>query len=593
MESHLSTRYRVADLLADDVAASNLEASQTRRGGDNLDREREHLKDAPITEEEINTSYVNAVGLMMVATFFGLVRVYADWTDLSRWNPTHMVLSLLVPKLVHLETRSNKCIYKNAVQHVEPNLEEGNGNTSNAEDTHSLLSSVKTTVVSISCASSPVVAYSALNATLNELFANALLPAPPQLTRSNELSDQPWVEMFIHHTKKHELFRNHSLYRRTTGFRGELAFDVDVKSDNPPNVLVIGVESFASKTRATSWAKRGVAFRKIWSSNPTSRCRTVVRSVRTTAPARTGITGGAKNTNLTGMPQIFTQKGYETWFTTGSSIDLDGWDIFLPSHGFDTVWDNKKMMELAEGYLGITHETGLPDFSVFYEGQPHADMIRRYLEVRYFSDMELGKFMDRMANEGILNDTIVIITGDHGQAPEADVTNTHEESMTRVAAAIIAEGRLGDAVGLMIEDTVEHYDFLNTLADITGVPEGGFLQNGVGRSLKRKVPFGERVVFSNEPNRKMAIVRGHQRLRYDQASDSMMLHDTESDHAMNIDLFPNLTAEAQAEWRTWRDNGRRLAAYYTKGGRELPARGELHDRAVTLRISLVATHATL
>ncbi|KAG2790210.1 hypothetical protein Pcac1_g977 [Phytophthora cactorum] len=31
MESHLSTRYRVADLLADDVAASNLEASQSRQ----------------------------------------------------------------------------------------------------------------------------------------------------------------------------------------------------------------------------------------------------------------------------------------------------------------------------------------------------------------------------------------------------------------------------------------------------------------------------------------------------------------------------------------------------------------------------------
>ncbi|ETN20555.1 hypothetical protein PPTG_03537 [Phytophthora nicotianae INRA-310] len=191
-------------------------------------------------------------------------------------------------------------------------------------------------------------------------------------------------------------------------------------------------------------------------------------------------------------------------------------------------------------------------------------MIQRYLEVRYFCDMELGKFMNRMATEGILNDTVVIITGDHGQAPEADVTNTHEESMTRVAAAIVAEGRLGDAVGLMIEDAVEHYDFLNTLADITGVPEGGFLQNGVGRSLKRKVPYGERVVFSNEPNRKMSIVRGHQRLRYDQVSDSMMLHDTESDHAMNTDLFPNLTAAAQAEWQAWRDNGRRLAAYYTK-----------------------------
>ncbi|ETI41174.1 hypothetical protein F443_13574 [Phytophthora nicotianae P1569] len=647
-------------------------------------REREHLKDAPITEEEVNTSYVNALGLMMVATFFGLVRAFADWTDLSQWNPTHLALNLLVPRLILLESRSNKCINKNAVQDVDQTLEEGEGNASPTTDTHSLLPSAKTesyrrlachqavratvvviglvlvpaAVVSISSASSPLVAYSALNATLNELFANALQPAPTDLTLSKVFGDQPWVEMFIHKTEKHELFGDDSLYRRTTGFQGDLAFDVDVKSDNPPNVLVIGVESFRFQdsrylvgeedpsnlfkgTNLTitpnfdKWAKRGVAFRNIWSSNPTSRSLESVlfAQIPYHSAVKTGITGGAKDTNLTGMPQFFTQKGYETWFTTGSSIDLDGWDIFLPTHGFDTVWDNKKMMELAEGYLGITHDDWLgaahrglnwgvhddlsfqilgdllvnktkeqnervsngesknpffvthytisshapfdswpkwysesekPDFSAFYEGRPHADMIQRYLEVRYFCDMELGKFMNRMATEGILNDTVVIITGDHGQAPEADVTNTHEESMTRVAAAIVAEGRLGDAVGLMIEDAVEHYDFLNTLADITGVPEGGFLQNGVGRSLKRKVPYGERVVFSNEPNRKMSIVRGHQRLRYDQVSDSMMLHDTESDHAMNTDLFPNLTAAAQAEWQAWRDNGRRLAAYYTK-----------------------------
>ncbi|KAE8996719.1 hypothetical protein PF010_g16355 [Phytophthora fragariae] len=167
-------------------------------------------------------------------------------------------------------------------------------------------------------------------------------------------------------------------------------------------------------------------------------------------------------------------------------------------------------------------------------------MVKNYLEMRYFTDMQLGEFMDRMEKEGILNDTIVVIIGDHGQAPEADVTNTHEESVTRVAGAIIAQGRLGDAAGLIIEDAVERYDILNTLADITGLPEGGFVQSGVGRSLKRKVPFGERVVYSNDPSRKMAIVRGHHRLRYDQVTASMTLHDTETDHAMNIDLLPKL-----------------------------------------------------
>ncbi|KAK1942007.1 Uncharacterized protein P3T76_006329 [Phytophthora citrophthora] len=651
-------------------------------------REREHLKDAPITEDELNTSYINAVGLMLVATFFGLVRVFASWMDLSNWNPTHLVSNLLVPKLVDLETRSNKCINKNAVQDVEI-LEEGSpvipeSPNANAEDTDALLLSktnqnyqrlachhavriavvvfglvlIPAVVVSISCASSPLVAYSALNATLNELLANALQPAVANISLKTAGTDQPWVEMYIHKTEKHELFGGDSLYRRTTGFSGDLAFDVDVDINNPPNVLVIGVESFrfqdsrylvgeedpSNLFKGTNmtitpnfdrWAKRGVAFRNIWSSNPTSRSLESVlfAQVPYDSAVKTGITGGAKGTNLTGMPQLFTQKGYETWFTTGSSIDLDGWDIFLPNHGFDNVWDNQKMMKLAEEYLNITSDDWLgtphrglnwgvhddlsfqilgdllvnktkeqnervakgepktpsfvthytisshspfdswpkwysefekPDFSAFYEGHPHAEMVKNYLEVRYFTDMELGKFMDRMATEGILNDTIVIITGDHGQAPEADVTNTHEESMTRVAATIVAEGRLGDAVGLVIEDVVEHYDYLNTLADITGIPEGGFLQNGVGRSLKRKVEYGERVVYSNEPSRKMAIVRGHQRLRYDQVSDSVMLHDTESDHEMRIDLFPNLTVEEQTEWKTWRDRGRQLATYYTK-----------------------------
>ncbi|KAL4145083.1 hypothetical protein PRNP1_012757 [Phytophthora ramorum] len=654
-------------------------------------REREHLKDAPISDEEVNSGYVNAAGLVMVSTFFAIARTWARWTDLSQWNPTHLVSNCLVPKLVVLETRSVKFLNKNAVQDrnaAEDKLEEGmdssevTASSSSDEETELLLSPAKSGqrgtchhavrvavavtglgvmsagVVAVRSACSPLIAYSALNATLNEVLFHALQPAPIDAILTNMLGDQPWAEMYIHKTEKHELFGDDSIYRRTTGFKGDLAFDVKVSDENPPNVLVIGVESFrfqdsrylvgeddpSNLFKGTDmtitpnfdrWAKRGVAMRNIWTSNPTSRSLESVlfAQIPYDSAEKTGITGGAKDTNLTGLPQLFTQKGYETYFTTGSSIDLDGWDVFLPNHGFDSVWDNKKMMNLAEYHLGIspddwlgeahrglnwgvhddlsfqllgdlminktkeqnervakgepktpsfiTHytisshapfdswpkwysEVGKPDFSPLYEGANHADMIQRYLEVRYFSDMELGKFMDRMLDEGILNDTIVLITGDHGQAPEADVTNTHEESMTRAAAAIVAEGRLGDAVGLVLDDVVEHYDFLNTLADITGVPDGGFLQNGVGRSLKRKVPYGKRVVFSNEPSRKMSIVRGHQRLRYDQVSDSVMLHDTESDHAMTTNLFPNLTAEEQAEWTTWRDNGRQITAYYKK-----------------------------
>jgi len=642
-------------------------------------KERHHLNAAPISPTEIQRGYVAAAILTSVATLFALARTRIKRADLSGWNPTQLLVDP-----VRLRTRRAR-----GAKYVELKLEEGSdGSTSDsstededagkvttesdARDVQNLvyrhtirfmvafvgLAVVPALVVAIRSECSPLVAYSALNASLNELFAHALQPAPTEATFTTVKGGQPWVEAFIHPTEEHELFGNDTLYRCTTGFQGELAFDVSVQSDNPPNVLVIGVESFrfqdsrylvgdtdpSNLFKGTSmtitpnfdkWAKRGVALRNLWSSNPTSRSleSLLFAQVPYDSDVKTGIIGGRKGTKLSGLPQLFKAKGYETFFTTGSAITLDDWNVFLPSHGFKNVWEAKAMILLGEKHLGvkrphwfgpgrrafnwgvhddlsfqllgdlllhksrkqsqrvakgapkkplfITHYTisshspfkarptwyaksKKPDFSALYEGDKHAEDIKNYLEMRHFTDMELGKFMDRMEKEGVLNDTIVVIVGDHGQAPEADIMNTDEESVTRVAGAIIAEGRLGDAAGLAVEDAAEHYDILNTLADITGLPQGGFAQDGVGRSLKRKAVYGKRPVFSNDPNRKMAIVRGHQRLRYDRVTDAVLLHDTESDHSMERDLFPELSSEEQAEWQALREGGRKVAAYYKK-----------------------------
>ncbi|KAG6622032.1 sulfatase-like protein [Phytophthora cinnamomi] len=576
-----------------------------------LIREREYLSAAPISSEEIYRGYQFGAMLVMVSTLFAFVRLWATWADLAQWNPTHLVA----------EVSSGKSV--KGAKYVGLALEEGadsaESTSSSEKDTlnkfsfasferkHVLAIAVVLTctmimpiaVVTIGSMCSPLVVYCGLNATLNELFAHSLQPTAPDGTFVNEFGDRPWVEMYIHRTERHKLFGADSLYRRTTGFRGELAFDVEVSKENPPNVLVLGVESFryqdsrylvgeedpsnlfkGTNTTITPsfdrWAKRGVALRNIWSSTPTSRSleSLIFAQVPYQSNVDTAITGGRNGTELSGLPQLFLAKGYETFFTTGSKITLDNWDIFLPTHGYENVWNNHNIAKFAEAdynisrddwygdahrgfnwgvhddlsfqILGdllmnktkeqsesvasgkpkkpvfVTHYTisshepykrrptwyanaTKPDFSAFYEGQKYAENIKNYLEMRHFTDMELGKFMDRMEKEGVLNDTIVVIMGDHGQAPEAEMKNTHEESVTRVPAAIIAEGRLGASVGLVLEDAAEQYDILNTLADITGLPEEGFIQTGVGRSLKRKVPFGERVVFSNDPLRKMSV----------------------------------------------------------------------------------------
>ncbi|OWZ10222.1 Sulfatase [Phytophthora megakarya] len=642
---------------------------------DTLVRERHHLGAAPISTEEFQRGYMIAALLTVASTIFALVRTCTTWCDLTCWNPTHIVVNFFEQKATGRVFKHAK--YKElALEEGKDTLVQGQKNTlSPVNDKRARwnliyihatiamivfvgLIGVPMAIVAIRCVCSPVVAYSALNATLNELFGHVFQPAPTESMFANVNGDLPWMEMYIHPTERHKLYGNDSLYRLTTGFRGDLAFDVEVSSENPPNVLIIGVESFrfrdsrymvgnndpSSLFKGTDltitpnfdrWAKRGVALRNLWTSIPTSRSLESVlfAQVPYDSAVKTGITGGKVDTKLSGLPQLFSAKGYETFFTTGSSITLDNWDTFLLSHGFDTVWNNVKMMELAENHyniapedwngiqqrgfnwgahddlsfqilgdllvnktnhqteqvangerktpLFITHytitshapfkswpkwydEMEKPDFSALYDGHERAKEIERYLYARYFTDMELGKFLDRMKDEGILEDTIVVIYGDHGTAPEVEIIYNEEESVTRVPGLIVAEGRLGKAAGLKIEDAAEHYDILNTLADITGLPEGGFVQNGVGRSLKRKATFGERAIFSNMPGRKMSVVRGNHRLRYDSVTNAMFLHNTEKDHGMLEDLLLELPPEKQVEWETWRENGRRISAYYTK-----------------------------
>uniref|UniRef100_K3X1T6 Sulfatase N-terminal domain-containing protein n=1 Tax=Globisporangium ultimum (strain ATCC 200006 / CBS 805.95 / DAOM BR144) TaxID=431595 RepID=K3X1T6_GLOUD len=513
---------------------------------------------------------------------------------------------------------------------------------------------------------SPVVANVALNTILNEAFRlwihTEFLPslASGDIASASNSLQSP----FIHaSTENFTLFGEASLYRRTTGFRGPLAFNVSVDPHDPPNVLVIVVESFRARDSAylvgnstyllngdpnititpdfDRWARRGIAFSNFWSSYRTSRSLESILfgQIPYDSVTDSGITGGKTDVELAGLPQFFKAKGYETTYMSGCRTDYDQWNKFLPAHGFDEVLARNEVKVLAEKDLGITPAAWLsdkegggerrahsywgphddisfevlgnilinkteaqtarvnsgtqktpfflthytisshtpfreypawwdeypkPDFTSQYEGRTHAETIRAYLELRYFQNLALGKFLDRMKAQGVLDDTIVVIVGDHGQAPELglDVVEPDQTSTTHVAAALIAEGRLGDDAGTIVEDAAEQYDLFNTLADIVGLPEGGFIQSGVGRSLKRAVPFGDRIVWSNNPSRKFAAIRGHHRIEYDHVSSEISMYDVETDHFQTRDLYPTLDETEKAGVDAIREAGRQLNMYF-------------------------------
>jgi phosphoglycerol transferase MdoB-like AlkP superfamily enzyme len=514
-------------------------------------------------------------------------------------------------------------------------------------------------VLGVSRSVSPVVAAIALNATLNEIFRGVFhtqfLP-PVHVT--------PLAASSIIHaaTESYSLYQDDVLYRKTTGFQGPLAFDVEVNQTNLPNVLVLVVESFryhdslylASNTSAGQvlkqhnftltpnfdrFAKKGIAFSNMWSSWQTSRSveSILFAQLPLDSITETGTTYGRVKTKLAGMPQLFKQKGYETVFSTGCKLTYDGWNSFFATHGFDSVVGLPQYLRLGETELGITRKdwkakglsfnwgvhddtsfellgrilqnktraqqqrvasgldkkpfflnhytisshvpfiarpewyaknlSSIPDFSPIYEGHPNAAAVKNYVEMRYFQDLTMGKFLDDMEKAGVLNDTIVVITGDHGQSPEngLSVPYINQVSTTHVAGALIARGRLSEsAVGTIMDDAVEHYDLLNTLADIVGVPEDGFFQTGVGRSLKRSIEPGTRPVWTNNPMKNLAVVKGHERFEYDAVANRVLLHDAAQDPLGRNDLFDSISRDEQEHWLQLRTTGRDLNAYFKK-----------------------------
>ncbi|GMF23432.1 unnamed protein product [Phytophthora lilii] len=196
-------------------------------------------------------------------------------------------------------------------------------------------------VVALSSASSPLVADLALNTPLNELLGHPLQPSVDSSSSAIDDGSLPWVETYIHHaTENHELFGNDTLYRRTTSFKGDLAFDVNVSDKNPPNVLLLVVESFrfhdshylvgeedpSNLFKNTNisitpnfdrWAKRGIALRNYWSSWRTSRSveSLLFGQLPYDSVTKSGMTGGRRDTRLSGLTQFFKSKGYETFFT--------------------------------------------------------------------------------------------------------------------------------------------------------------------------------------------------------------------------------------------------------------------------------------
>jgi arylsulfatase A-like enzyme len=105
----------------------------------------------------------------------------------------------------------------------------------------------------------------------------------------------------------------------------------------------------------------------------------------------------------------------------------------------------------------------------------------RYAENLAYADHAAGEFLDSLRRRGLLENTIVVVTSDHGESFGRWIGHQGpflDQSLISVPLIISGPG-IGK--GRRIEDLASHADLAPTLLDMAGLPPGAAMQ---GRSLR-------------------------------------------------------------------------------------------------------------
>jgi len=246
--------------------------------------------------------------------------------------------------------------------------------------------------------------------------------------------------------------------RRTSA----LAPRAQTKAGRPPNVIFIVLESVAARWTSlnspydtTPHLKAESAHALIFDNayahigRSSNSLAAMLLSVypklgfREATEEQTGLTG-------TSLPALFRTQGYRTAFFTPSDLRWADWNTFLAARGFDELRDASDlpctpisswgvedrcmidaMIDSIEreparpfflmGWTTQTHHPyeptpGLPVLSLLREHTPDDYNLERYLNVLYETDRHLGRLFETIRSAGLADDTLIVVTGDHGQA---------------------------------------------------------------------------------------------------------------------------------------------------------------------------------
>ncbi len=311
---------------------------------------------------------------------------------------------------------------------------------------------------------------------------------------------------------------------------------VTPENSNPPNVIVIIMESFASSKigclkskypydlspRFDSLSQHGILFTNCYSSGTHT-----YSGLFTTLYGTPHLFGKVLMKQVQGhyhywgLPSILSKKGYETLFFTTQDPHFDNMQGFLMAHGVKhvySVFDYGKekalswlgvpdhvMFDYAHDRLRELAQSGKRFFAALLTGSNHApwfipdvpfehipDSEKRHMELNAFkySDWALGRFIEQIAGDSVLDNTLIVVTADNGF--KYDVTTDLDISILQIPL-FLYNTSWGDSVGIRSDRLGCQFDILPTVMGQVGLSYDNY---SFGTDLLDSNSTGTDFVFS-------------------------------------------------------------------------------------------------
>jgi lipoteichoic acid synthase len=239
------------------------------------------------------------------------------------------------------------------------------------------------------------------------------------------------------------------------------------------------------------------------------------------------ITNDAPEAALQGLPAVLREHGFRTAFFHSSDTRYLGADRFLERTGFDVVQDYRtrqcdepRLVDASEFYSEATsdrctfhslrawlkQDPSTPSFGVVWTFQQHYPYFRtrepgfyafpnlqsdsharelktRYLDAIFEADEQIGDLVDELKANGMSAETLLIVTGDHGEAFQQHGSFGHGnglyEEEVRVPLILINPQLFS---GQSTERLMGHADVAPSILHVLNVPPPSEWQ---GRSIFR------------------------------------------------------------------------------------------------------------